>query len=68
MVVETKNRMNVEDFAWAMQKIGIKYAIYLDMGSWSDGFLRNKDNEVISIGHLKQNTRYQSNWIEYRQL
>jgi hypothetical protein len=27
--------------------------------------VRNKDNEKISIGHLKQNTRFQSNWIEY---
>lgn len=65
MVIETVNRMNVEDFALSMQKIGVKDAIYLDMGSWSEGFVRNRDNEKISIGHLKQNTRFQSNWIEY---
>jgi hypothetical protein len=66
MVVESVNRMNVEDFTLAMKKAGIKNAIYLDMGSWSEGFIRNKENEKIAIGHLKQNTRYQSNWIEYK--
>ena len=49
----------------ALRKVGIKDAIYLDMGTWSDGFVRLKDKTIFSIGHLKYNTKYQTNWLRY---
>ncbi len=65
VVIESVDRLTFEDFANALRKVGIKDAIYLDMGTWSDGFVRLKDKTIFSIGHLKYNTKYQTNWLRY---
>lgn len=65
VVIESVDRLTFEDFANALKEVGIKDAIYLDMGTWSDGFVRLKDKTIFSIGHLKYNTKYQTNWLRY---
>lgn len=65
VVIESVSRMTFEDFANAIKRIGVKDAIYLDMGTWSEGFVRHQDKSIETIGHLRQNTKYQTNWIEY---
>lgn len=65
VVIESVSRMTFEDFANAVKRIGVKDAIYLDMGTWSEGFIRHQDRSIETIGHLRQNTKYQTNWIEY---
>lgn len=65
VVVESVNRLSFEDFANALKQAGIKEAIYLDMGTWSDGFVRLEDKTIYSIGHLKYNTKHQTNWLQY---
>ena len=65
VVIESLSRLTFEDFAKAVQRIGVRDAIYLDMGTWSEGFIRNKDLTITQIGHLKANTKHQTNWIEF---
>ncbi|MDO5759695.1 MAG: hypothetical protein Q4Q06_01565 [Bacteroidota bacterium] len=65
VVVESVNRLSFENFANTLKEMGIKDAIYLDMGTWSEGFVRLKDRTLFSIGHLKYNTKRQTNWLRY---
>lgn len=65
VVIESVDRLSFEDFANALKEAGIRDAIYLDMGTWSDGFVRLKDKTIFSIGHLKYNTKHQTNWLRY---
>ena len=65
VVIESVDRLTFEDFANAVKSVGIKDAIYLDMGTWSDGFVRLKNGDLFSIGHLKYNTKHQTNWLTY---
>ena len=62
-VVESLYRMNIEDFTNVLISQGYKDAIYLDMGTWSEGYFISRSNEKTSIGQLKHNTRHQTNWL-----
>ncbi len=62
-VVESLNRMNIGDFTDVMLQQGYTEAIYLDMGTWSEGFFVDKDNIRHTIGNLKHNTKHQTNWL-----
>jgi len=65
VVIESVGRLSFEDFANALKEVGIKDAIYLDAGTWSEGFVRLKDKSIFSIGHLTHNTHRQTNWLRY---
>lgn len=65
VVIESVDRLTFENFANALKEVGIKDAIYLDMGTWSEGFIRLKDKSLFSIGHLRYNTKRQTNWLRY---
>ncbi|MBQ9254398.1 MAG: phosphodiester glycosidase family protein [Bacteroidales bacterium] len=65
VIVESVSRLTFEDFANALKLSGIKDAIYLDMGTWSEGFIRNKDGEYSIIGNLRANTKHQTNWLNF---
>lgn len=62
-VAESLNRMNIDDFTDVLAETGFTDAIYLDMGTWSEGFYKDiKANNMI-IGKLRQNTSSQTNWL-----
>ena len=62
-VVESLNRMNISEFTDVMLQQGYTDAIYMDMGTWSEGFFVSENKEKTTIGNLRQNTRYQTNWL-----
>ena len=62
-VVESLNRMNIGDFTDMMIQFGFSDAIYMDMGTWSEGFFISQEVEKHIIGPLKQNTKFQTNWL-----
>ena len=41
-------------------------ALYLDMGTWSEGWYKNYFREILEIGETMVNTNKQSNWIIYK--
>ncbi|MBP3253071.1 MAG: hypothetical protein J6M30_01005 [Bacteroidales bacterium] len=62
-VIESLGRMDIDSFTEAMLILGITDAIYMDMGTWSEGFFVDINNQKTIIGQLKQNTRFQTNWL-----
>lgn len=61
--MESLNRVNVDDFSSALIANNVSQAIYMDMGTWSEGFYIDENGKKNIIGRLKQNTKYQSNWL-----
>jgi hypothetical protein len=64
-VVESKKPMTIVNFQKELQDMGIKDAVNLDMGSWSEGWYKNKEGKKIISGENRYNTHKQTNWIVY---
>lgn len=62
-LVESLDRMTIDDFIQSLIFLGYEQAIYLDMGSWSEGWYRNEDNEIIRIGNNWKSSHLQTNWL-----
>lgn len=58
----------IKDFQLSLIDIGVKNAIYLDMGTYSKGWYKNSNNEKIIIGEPPySSTKNQSNWLIFQQ-
>lgn len=64
-VVENDVTMRRDDFQATLLKIGAQQAIYLDMGTWSEGAYFGPQNRVVKIGRMRQNTHRQTNWLVF---
>lgn len=64
-ILENDNMITISAFQNALKEIGVIDAIYLDMGSWSEGAYLNKKNKKINIGKNSTNTKRQTNWIVF---
>jgi hypothetical protein len=62
-IIESKNEVESEKFISHLLDIGVTEALYLDMGSWSEGWYRNENGVIVKIGLNKQNTNRQTNWL-----
>lgn len=65
-LVESLDRMTIDDFIQSLIFLGYEQAIYLDMGSWSEGWYRNEGNEIIRIGNNWKSSHLQTNWLVIR--
>lgn len=65
-LIESLDRMTIDDFIQSLIFLGYEQAIYLDMGSWSEGWYRNEDNEIIRIGNNWKSSHLQTNWLVIR--
>lgn len=65
-LIESLDRMTIEDFTNTLISFGYEQAIYLDMGSWSEGWYRNDENEIIRIGNNWKSSHLQTNWLVIR--
>ena len=63
---ESQYAVTIRDFQDALLKAGAKNAIYLDMGTWSEGWYKNELGEKKIIGENMNNTHRQTNWIVYK--
>ncbi len=66
VIAESKNVCTLQQFAHALDAAGVDNSIYLDMGSWDEGWFRRKNNEIQTIGLIRTATKRQSNWLVYR--
>lgn len=63
-MVESKSPITLQEFADDLVKMKVIDAIYTDMGSYDEGWLRSLENNKISvIGHNRMETQNQSNWL-----
>lgn len=66
VVIESKTRCTMQKFANVLKSCGIQNALYVDMGSWDEGWYRTAQRELVSIGLMKNETDRQSNWFVFR--
>lgn len=62
-IIESEQRMKINDFSASLIRMGINTAICLDMGTWSHGWIRSETNTYIPIGKLTSSTKNQTNWL-----
>jgi hypothetical protein len=62
-IIETLDRITIDEFIKALIELGYEQAIYLDMGSWSEGWYRNQENNLIRIGRNWKSSHLQTNWL-----
>ncbi|CAN5795323.1 hypothetical protein BH11BAC7_BH11BAC7_25650 [soil metagenome] len=63
-VVESKSPVTLQEFADDLVKMKVRDAIYTDMGSYDEGWIRNPENKKTEvIGNNRTQTRFQSNWL-----
>jgi hypothetical protein len=62
-VIESDSNIDSEQFISTLINMGVSDAVYLDMGSWSEGWYKASDNKIKSIGNDKSNTKRQTNWL-----
>ena len=62
-IIESQQRMKINDFSASLIRMGINTAICLDMGTWSYGFIRTETENYIPIGKLTSSTKDQTNWL-----
>ncbi len=67
MIVETLWPCTLQKFADVLKKSGIFNALYVDMGSWDEGWKRDDKGAIKTIGIMRNSTSRQSNWILFRQ-
>lgn len=65
-LVESLDRMTIDDFIQSLIFLGYEQAIYLDMGSWSEGWYRNSENQIVRIGNNWKSSHLQTNWLVIR--
>lgn len=65
-LIESLDRMTIEDFTNTLIFFGYEQAIYLDMGSWSEGWYRNEENNIVKIGNNWKSSHLQTNWLVIR--
>lgn len=61
-ICESDGGLDIKRFQVALINIGVKNAIYLDMGSWSEGWYKSVDGKQISIGGNNA-SKSQINWL-----
>lgn len=66
-VIESDSNVDSELFISTLINMGVSDAVYLDMGSWSEGWYKDSDNKIKSIGYDKSNTKRQTNWILFHE-
>lgn len=62
-IIQSNKPIPYYKFVKALEKLNVKYAIYLDMGSWKHAWFR-KNNYLYYINNNKHN--YYTNWIVFK--
>jgi len=65
LVMQSIENITIQDFQIALQEIEVKNAIYLDMGSYSEGWFIDNAGKKQLLGDNFANTKNQTNWISF---
>lgn len=64
-VIESAKGASLSQFAVDLKELGVKHAMYTDMGSFDEGWYRYA-GQPITIGRSKRQTELQTNWVILR--
>lgn len=62
-IIQGDEPMYCDEFVNALVAMGAQQALYLDMGTWAWGWVREK-GKTTELTERFPNTRYQSNWLQ----
>lgn len=62
-IAESIIPQTILEFQKSLKEINVRYAINLDMGTWSEGWYKGNNSEKIIIGETMFNTAKQTNWL-----
>ena len=65
-IIQSATPVVYQNFVERLVKLGVKDAIYLDMGGWSYSWYRNNDDQPIELFPQGVSTKYQTNWLVFR--
>lgn len=65
VIIESKLPCTLQKFADVMKNCGVQNALYLDMGSWDEGWFRDENFSLYTIGLMRNQTKKQSNWLKF---
>jgi len=63
-VVQGGEKLYCHEFISALVALGVQQALYLDMGTWAWGWVRESGKPPHELAEHFANTRYQSNWLQ----
>lgn len=63
-VVQSGAEMCCSEFINGLVALGVQQALYLDMGTWGWGWVREKGKPTQELDEHYFNTRFQSNWLQ----
>ena len=67
-VVESLKAIDFKTFNEDLVALGVKDALYTDMGAWDEGWYRHPVTEkVVAIGNDRSKTNKQTNWVIFYQ-
>jgi len=66
-IVENENAVTLAQFCADLVELDstVNNALYLDMGSWDEGWYRYSKDSIVTIGQNKSSTIHQSNWLTF---
>jgi len=68
-IVESKGSMTFKRFNHDLAAMGVKNALYTDMGAWDEGWYRAPSSgRLVTIGNDRSATEKQSNWVVLTQI
>lgn len=66
-IIDSKKAVRYDEYVRALSKLGVKYALYLDMGAgWNYSYYRTNDGSLHTL-HLPpaQGHDYRTNWLTF---
>lgn len=63
-IVQGDEPMYCNEFIDSLVALGAQQALYLDMGTWAWGWVRENGKPTQELSEHFHNTRYQSNWLQ----
>ncbi|MFT4545409.1 MAG: hypothetical protein ACI9EQ_001883 [Bacteroidia bacterium] len=66
-IVENEKAVTLAQFCADLVELDstVNNALYLDMGSWDEGWYRYSNDSIVTIGQNKSSTIHQSNWLVF---
>lgn len=65
-IVQSLDKITCKDFANAIIQMGYTEALYLDMGNWAWGWLREDSGGIYELSYKYPDTQYQTNWVVFK--
>lgn len=67
-VVESDTAITFKTFNADLAAMGVKDALYTDMGAWDEGWYRDpKTGKIVTIGNDRSKTSKQTNWVTFEE-